>query len=436
MSQPKRKEDGEKLKKDENREEILDMQEETNSKPKKHKKTEKTSAPKKANKSGKNAEQKKENKNNKEKKSAPEKKNSKKKEKAPKESGGKRALDVFLSLVLLGGIGFGAYYVVSNGSKIDQTTTYVTESTPEETTEPTEETKTIFQTEIYQNTEIHAGDLILVNNQTEYLGSEDDIISLYEKKLEADCHSFSVRDGELMVREKAAEQLIAMFDAFYNETYDDNIVVLSGYRSKERQQELYDEDLLNTGLSYSERVAKPGHSEHQTGYCVDLSLVGDADYDGTGVYAWIDEHCYEYGFVLRYPESKISITEIQYEPWHYRYVGVPHAYYMTTGNLCLEEYMQLLKQYPYDGEHLMITNSDGRIYEVYYVAADAAYDSTMVPVPGALEYTVSGNNADGFIVTVDTGETGDIPAVPTEAPTESQDATEADTAEGTTETEE
>ncbi|MBQ7004379.1 MAG: D-alanyl-D-alanine carboxypeptidase family protein [Oscillospiraceae bacterium] len=340
-------------------------------------------------------------------------------------AGGKRAMDVLLSVLLVGAIGAGGCYVAMQTSPIDHTTTYVTEATePQETTSPTEEGKTIYHTEMHANTDVHMGDLILVNSKCEYMGTEEGLVSLYELKQEADSHSFSVRDGDLLVRETVAKQLIAMFDGFYNETYDDNIIVQTGYRSRERQQELYDEDLELTGESFSERVSKPGCSEHQSGFCVDLSLVGGEDYDGTGDYAWINEHCYEYGFVLRYESGKTPLTEVKAEPWHYRYVGAPHAYYMTANGLCLEEYMMELKKYPYEGEHLSVTNFDGTVYEIYYVPADTDYDSTMVPVPGKLQYTVSGNNEDGFIVTVNTGETADKPAAPTEAPTE---ATEADT---------
>ena len=229
-----------------------------------------------------------------------------------------------------------------------------------------------------------------------------------------------------------------MFDAFFEATYDDNIVVQSGYRSKERQQELYDADLAATGLDYSELVAAPGHSEHQTGLCVDLGLYDGTDYDGTGVYAWINEHCYEYGFILRYPDDKTSVTEIQAEPWHYRYVGRPHAFYMMNNHLCLEEYMDLLKEHPCDGEHLVITDCDGKLYEVYSYKMDAEYDSTMVPVPSSLPYTVSGNNADGFIVTFENPdalknapEADAAPAEQPEGDADSDIAPDADSPEDT-----
>jgi len=354
-----------------------------------------------------------------------------------KQDGGKkRLMDVLLSIVLLGVIGYGCYYVVSDIEKINQTTTYLQNTDETAPTEETDEPKTIYQNEEHPNEDVYNGALMLVNNKYIFQGSEDDIVSLYEVKLNADSHSFSVRDAELLVRQTVADNLVLMFDDFFDKTYDDNILVLSGYRSKKRQQELYEEDLAATGNTFSERVAKAGHSEHQTGYCVDLSLIGGEDYDGTGIYEWINEHCFEYGFVLRYPDEKTMITEIQYEPWHYRYVGVPHAYYMKSNRLCLEEYMVQIKEYPYDGEHLTFTNYDGKIYEVYYVAMDPSFDTTMVPVPADLKYEVSGNNSDGFIVTVDTGETGEIPteAETTEPPTETTTTTTETTTTTTTET--
>lgn len=343
-----------------------------------------------------------------------------------------RILDVILSAALVGAVGFCFYHVASNTSPIDQTTLYApTDEEIQPTEEATTEPKTIYQNEEYLNLEVYNGPLMLVNYSEPFRGTENDLVSLYEVKLGAESHSFSVRDAELFVRQIAADQLVAMFDDFFEATYDDNLLVISGHRSKERQQELYEEDLEETGEETSDRVAKAGYSEHQTGYCVDLTLLGDEEYDGTGVYSWIDEHCYEYGFILRYPEEKSVITEIQYEPWHYRYVGQPHAYYMTSGRLCLEEYIEMLREYPYDGEHLTITNYDGKIYEVYYVPASTDFSTTMVPVPGKLDYEVSGNNSDGFIVTVDTGETGDAPVISTDAPTETTGESSDENAEDT-----
>ncbi|MDE5768202.1 MAG: M15 family metallopeptidase [Oscillospiraceae bacterium] len=324
-------------------------------------------------------------------------------EKKQKSGAGARFLDILAALALLAGVGYGGYYLVQQRVEINQETNYIAETEP--TTEAAPESRIIFENTEIQNSEIYNGSLILVNNQTEFQGTEDDLVSLYEFMLaqEQSIKSFGVRDGEVKVRQTNAENLIRLFEAFCAETGDDNIVVQSGYRSKERQEELYNQDLESTGLDYSEKVSKPGFSEHQTGWSVDLTLA-EGEYDGTGVYDWIDQHCYEYGMILRYPENKTDITGITYEPWHYRYVGRGHAYYMMQNDLCLEEYMELIRNYPYDGEHLQITDYDGKLYEVFWYPADTANQTTMLPVPGGLDYTISGNNTDGFIVTVDTGE--------------------------------
>lgn len=326
-----------------------------------------------------------------------------------KSNAGKRVLDVVLSLALLAGVGYGGYCIATKGTVIDQNTNYTDNIAETEEIAPTiEENKIIFENQEIDNTMVYNGSLILVNNNTAFQGAEDDIISLYELMLEkGTTHSFGVRDAEVKVRQENAENLIAMFEDFYNQVSDDNIVVQSGYRSKERQQELYDADLASTGLDYSEKVSKAGYSEHQTGWSVDLTLA-DGEYDGTGVYNWINEHCYEYGMILRYAEDKKDITGISYEPWHYRYVGKGHAYYIMQNKLCLEEYMNLLHQYAYDGEHLEIIDYDGKIYEIFFYPADTANATTMLPVPSGLNYTVSGNNTDGFIVTVDTGEYSEV----------------------------
>ncbi|MBR1530129.1 MAG: M15 family metallopeptidase [Oscillospiraceae bacterium] len=324
------------------------------------------------------------------------------KKKEKKQNGAARFFDVLLALALCAGIGYGGYYVATHGTAVEQKDNY-TANLPEETTEPPTEPQQIYDTVEISNQEIHEGNLILVNYELPFSGSEENLVSLYQVMLEKDCHSFGARDADVKVQRVYAEQLIALFDAFYNESFDNNIIVQSGYRSPQRQQELYDADLASTGLEESERVAKAGYSEHQTGLCVDLSLF-EADYDGTGIYSYIDEHCADYGIILRYPENKTEVTRIAFEPWHYRYVGIPHAAYVRNNNICLEEYITLLYGYDYESEHLQIADQQNELYEIYYYPADTSGETTMLPVPADKEYSVSGNNRDGFIVTFDTGK--------------------------------
>ena len=100
--------------------------------------------------------------------------------------------------------------------------------------------------------------------------------------------------------------------------------------------------LMDIGYSYEiaqekaqTHVSKPGCSEHQTGLAVDIE-----GWDGL---MWLEEHCWEYGFILRFPEDKAHITGVMYEPWHFRYVGVEIAMDMKDTGLCLEEYLQAVE---------------------------------------------------------------------------------------------
>lgn len=148
------------------------------------------------------------------------------------------------------------------------------------------------------------------------------------------------------------EPLLAMIEAGKSEAGLD-ILVCSGYRSKERQTELFNqrvEAFMLEGYTYwdayaavAEETALPGTSEHELGLAVDL--VGrsyqnlDATQSTTGVAIWLEENCHRFGFILRYPEGKEEITGISYESWHFRYVGTEVAKYIMENELTLEEYL-------------------------------------------------------------------------------------------------
>lgn len=314
----------------------------------------------------------------------------------------------------------GSTWLEENAQQVSFPTGDSTEATEPESGE----TEDLYESISIENTEIHNGDLILVNGNYAYKSTdEEELKTLYGNKSD----SYYVSGSELMLREDVITNLNAMLDDFYTETGHSDIIIISGYRTAEQQQELYDADLESTGSDTSTLVAKPGYSEHETGYAMDFSLFdgeNSGDYDGTGEYSWINENCAHYGFVLRYPEEKTEITEIRYESWHYRYVGQPHAFYMQQNQLCLEEYMEELQNHTIDNA-LEVTNWDGKVYQVYYVPAESG-ESTYVMVPPDLEYTISGNNIDGFIVTVDTGVTN-LDAVEKESATTSTEENTDDT---------
>ena len=123
------------------------------------------------------------------------------------------------------------------------------------------------------------------------------------------------------------------------------IWVQSGYRSYQTQQQLYNKYVHQDGKAEADRYsARPGHSEHQTGLAYDMTNDGKLHYVNTsGWVSWLSNHCADYGFILRYPEGKESITGFRAENWHIRYVGVDHAKAMyNNGNwITLEEYVGL-----------------------------------------------------------------------------------------------
>ena len=136
-------------------------------------------------------------------------------------------------------------------------------------------------------------------------------------------------------------------------------LICSSYRTNDKQQKLYNNKVREYerwGCSSEEAkefasywVAIPGTGEHETGLAVDIVSkdyqILDEKQEQTEVQKWLIENSYKYGFALRYPTDKKDITMINYEPWHYRYVGVDNATYMKEHDMCLEEYIEYLKQF-------------------------------------------------------------------------------------------
>lgn len=130
-------------------------------------------------------------------------------------------------------------------------------------------------------------------------------------------------------------------------------VVCSAYRTQEMQESLFENQVEKqkaAGLSdeaakieAAKLVAPPGTSEHQTGLAFDIVDIEyqllDLQQEKTAVQQWLLKNSWKYGFILRYPPDKMDITKMDYEPWHYRYVGKENAKFIYEHNLCLEEYL-------------------------------------------------------------------------------------------------
>lgn len=135
---------------------------------------------------------------------------------------------------------------------------------------------------------------------------------------------------------------------------------VSAYRSYSYQRTLYQRYVKQSGLGRADTFsARPGYSEHQTGLAVDINTAStSAHFENTAQYRWLTQHCWEYGFILRYPEGAEHITGFQFEPWHYRYVGPELARAVHESGLTYDEYVASLPgddlpqaQYAALGEH-------------------------------------------------------------------------------------
>ena len=236
--------------------------------------------------------------------------------------------------------------------------------------------------------DIHMGQLLLVNAENRYtFPAGVSLLRIYDNMITKPNGSTIYRpvSTDYKLEAEALQALNNMMFKYFE--YDDAaaFAISSAYRT------LDDQEALSS-------LVQPGYSDHHTGYCVaikysDNKTMLEADH-------WFYQNCYKYGFVVRYPEGKESITGVSDYKHCFRYVGVAHATYIHQNGLCLEEYVELLKNnYASSAMRLTIAAADGISYEVYYTAKSGE-ELTTLDVPSNYNYTVSGDNRGGFIVTV------------------------------------
>lgn len=232
---------------------------------------------------------------------------------------------------------------------------------------------------------IHSGLLILVNSEHPIQHMERPVLAP------------AVPGSDILLDTRAAAMLSGLISRL---GAAGEIVPVSGWRSAEEQQEIWDGSMLENGAEFTRKyVALPGCSEHQTGLAIDLALRADSidfirpEFPYDGICGRFRALAADYGFVERYKSGKEDITGIAAEPWHFRYVGRPHARIMCDMGLCLEEYVEYLRSYPYPERLLEVR---GEIYEAE-VGFAGARDALGLP---DAPYQVSGNNVDGYIYTL------------------------------------
>lgn len=153
---------------------------------------------------------------------------------------------------------------------------------------------------------------------------------------------------ENYMRKEAADALKQMFDDAKAQNI--HLYALSGYRSYQTQQLIFDRQVNQDGYEKAILVvAKPGTSEHQTGLTMDITAESvnfdtDESFEKTKEGIWLKENAHKYGFILRYPKGKESITQYSYEPWHFRYVGKEIATVIYENDWTFEEFFGIVKE--------------------------------------------------------------------------------------------
>ena len=307
------------------------------------------------------------------------------------------ALIIFLSASLL---------VVFSGLEMSQKNYSPTEQTVNKEESKKEEEKTKpslpvqdenFDLMKIEESQLHCGELILVNNQNECLIDGTDLLGIMENKND----TYKTADYLEQLNRVALNHLNTMMSDFYNFAGATDVYVSCGYRSRETQQSIFDNTVATSGLEHAQKyVNKPGFSEHQTGYAFDFALLTQdgqiLEFTGEGEYAWIKENCAKYGYILRYSEMTEDVTGISAETWHFRYVGQPHAEYIMSKGIALEAYLTTLEKDHSKDNPLELKCTDGSTYYTYY---EKLGDDNTINVPKNKGYSISGDNNKGIIVT-------------------------------------
>lgn len=183
----------------------------------------------------------------------------------------------------------------------------------------------------------------------------------------------------------------------------DEITAVSGFRTQREQREIWDDSMAKNGEIFTRKfVAVPGHSEHQSGYAVDLAENAKEidficpNFPRSGIFQKFRERMPYFGFIERYPSGKEKITGIGAEPWHFRYVGYPHSVIMADRGMTLEEYIELLKNDTAWGRPYIFRDG-GNWVEISCISL-AQKSETVLELPEAAGYQVSGTNEGCAVV--------------------------------------
>ena len=236
---------------------------------------------------------------------------------------------------------------------------------------------------------VGTGDLLLLNAGYRYDGKPGDLVSNYEYLFDKSGERIASASSTVnMASKRVLQAFNEMVCDFYKKTGKATILLT----------DLYLEGGGEGKTCY----------EHESGLAIDLRLYLEAEksypeFTGKGEYAWFEQNCHKYGFILRYSDDKKDITGVPGMANHFRYVGKPHAELIKRKAYCLEEYLDDIKQYTIDSP-LSFEDENGDCWAIYYFA-QSNEQTTNIPIPldaSNTEYvhSISGDNRDGYIVTV------------------------------------
>ena len=372
-------------------------------------------------------------------------------------------LIVLISLVLIVAV-TGIVYMLKNPVGVpnppatdpvtDPITEPITDPVTDPVTEPLIDANGVeFKTVTVATETKYQGDIILVNKDYAYnfeanSAVQKTVTELYPIWKSYALYNYKLLNSSLFTTTRGAELINPLFDAFLLETAADlgvdvnntaavnkqginDYMLTSFYRDYAEQEQTMADSIEKYGSeSAALRYCAPaGHSEHHTGLAFDVKVFTDDEKSYAlgeakmpEMYNWIFENCAKYGFIQRYQAGKEAKTGYSEETWHFRYVGVPHAQIIAANNFCLEEYIDFIKGYSYDN---YLTYDNGtNTYAIYFVEVDFISEiipevkdangniitpssvvevmasETNLPVPANFPYEISGNNVDGFIITI------------------------------------
>ncbi|MDR0885884.1 MAG: D-alanyl-D-alanine carboxypeptidase family protein [Clostridiales Family XIII bacterium] len=220
---------------------------------------------------------------------------------------------------------------------------------------------------ILANDEVWHGNMILANAESSII-NEPDANSLIPPFLSY---------PEILLERCAATMLMKLQSEIYGLG---TIIPIRGYCPKDKLAS----------------IACPDQVEHQTGLAIDFIRPAFSSNDICDEFI---RKASKFGFIQRYPKNKADITGAASEPWHFRYVGYPHSMIIENEELSLEEYHAYIKQYTINGTHYSLCN-DGQSIEIFYVPATSDNQRITIDIPAETIIQVSGNNLDGFIITM------------------------------------